>query len=56
MADINYFYDLNPVGVIDRNQWTLTDPLVNLKFRSQATYTPLIDWDASPSLTGAVTT
>lgn len=56
MADLNYFYDLNPVGTIDRNQWSLTDPEVNLAFRTQSLYTPLIDWDASPMQTGAVTT
>ncbi len=54
--DLGYFYDLNPVGVIDRNSWQITDPLVNLAFRTDAIYTPLIDWDSSPMATGAVTT
>ena len=56
MADNNFFYDLNPVGVIDQNQWTLKDAEVNLAFRAQALYTPLIDWDPSPMQTGAVNT
>lgn len=55
MAGIE-FYDLNPVGILDRNQWSLTDPEVNLAFKRSSVYTPLIDWDASPMQTGAVTT
>ena len=55
MADYEYFYDINPVGVVDQNHWTLKDAQVNLQFESQAVYTPLIDWDSSPMATGAET-
>jgi hypothetical protein len=38
------FYGLNPVGVIDRDKWTLKEPEVMIAFRENAIYTPLIDW------------
>lgn len=50
------FYDISPVGAIDQNRWDLRTAEVSLQFRKRALYTPLIDWDSSPALTGAVTT
>ncbi len=56
MSDLMSFYDINPVGVIDQDKWDLKSPEVNLRFHELSLYTPLIDWDASPQATGAVTT
>lgn len=53
MSTLDRFYDINPVGVIDQNKWTVQDPEVNLAFRRRSFYTPLIDWDASMQATGA---
>lgn len=55
MSNIDRFYDMNPVGVIDQNSWTEHDPEVNLAFHHTALYTPLIDWDNHMAQTGAMT-
>lgn len=50
------FYDISPVGVIDQNRWDVRTAEVSLVFRKRALYTPLVDWDATPAVTGAVST
>jgi hypothetical protein len=54
MSDLQMFYDLNPIGVVDQDKWDLKSPEVNAQFRSQAVYTPMMDWDASSQDTGAL--
>jgi hypothetical protein len=50
------FYDLNPISVIDQDQWDLNMPEVALQFREGPTvYTPLMDWSAEAAGTGART-
>lgn len=57
MATFETFYDINPISVIDQNQWDEKMPEVALQFRnSPVMYTPLIDWDNSTQRTGAATT
>lgn len=49
------YYDINPVGVIDRNKWTLFDAEVNLAFNTNpVVYTPLVDWTDISARTGAL--
>lgn len=55
MSNMDRFYDINPQGVIDQNSWTEHSAEVNLAFRRHALYSPLIDWDARMSQTGAQT-
>lgn len=56
MSILEQYYGLNPVGVIDRNQWDLKSPELMLEFRNRSVYTPLLDWDGSSQQTGAITT
>jgi len=57
MSTFEQFYDINPVAVIDQNQWDDRIPEVALQFRTQPViYTPLIDWDDTTARTGAATT
>lgn len=56
MSTFEAFYDVNPVAVIDQNQWTERDAELVLQFRQQPViYTPLIDWDNKMAQTGAQT-
>jgi hypothetical protein len=49
MATFEEYYDANPMGAIDRNQWTEFDPVINVAFHENSIFTPLIQWaDMSP--------
>jgi hypothetical protein len=49
MATFEQYYDANPMGAIDRNQWTEWDPVINVAFHDHAIFSPLIQWaDMSP--------
>lgn len=57
MATFEQYYDLNPVAVIDQNQWEVRTPEVAMQFRQQpVVFTPLIDWIDETRQTGAATT
>jgi hypothetical protein len=57
MSTFEQFYDINPIAVIDQNQWDDRIPEVALQFRTQPViYTPLVDWDDTSQRTGAATT
>jgi hypothetical protein len=57
MATFETFYDINPVSIIDQNQWDDRIPEVALQFRqAPVLYTPMIDWDDTTQRTGAATT
>lgn len=57
MATFEQYYDLNPVAVIDQNQWEVRTPEVAMQFRQQpVVFTPLIDWTDETRQTGAATT
>lgn len=56
MSILEQYYNSSPVGVIDQNKWTLQTPEVQLLFRNNALYTPLMTWDATPQQTGAANT
>ena len=47
MTTLEAYYDLSPVGVLDQNQWDERRAEVQLNFRRNAIYTPLITWQAS---------
>ena len=44
MATFEQYYDANPLGAIDRNQWTEFDPVIQVMFRNKSIFTPLIQW------------
>lgn len=57
MSTYESFYDINPVAVVDQNQWTDRIAEVAMQFKQQPViYTPLIDWSDRTSQTGAQTT
>lgn len=57
MATFERYYDINPVSVIDQNQWEYRTPEVAMQFRTQpVVFTPLIDWSDETARTGAQTT
>ena len=52
MSTFEQYYDLNPIGVIDQDQWDYRYPEVALQFRDKAVYTPLVDWTDDPAKLG----
>jgi len=56
MSTFEQYYDLNPIGVIDQDQWDYRYPEVALQFRDHAVYTPLVDWTDDPSRLGVMGT
>lgn len=50
MSDWSTYYDANPIGVIDRNRWTLWDPAISAKFIQSSIFTPLVGWATLESL------
>jgi len=50
MSDWSTYYDANPIGVIDRNRWTLYDAAVAVKFYQSSIFTPLVAWATLESL------
>jgi hypothetical protein len=56
MSVFEQYYDLNPIAVIDQNQWDYRYPEVALKFRDSAVYTPLVDWTSDPQKLGVMGT
>lgn len=44
MSVFEQFYDLSPVSVLDQNKWDVRLAEVQLAFRNQALYTPLLQW------------
>lgn len=56
MSTFETFYDINPITVIDQNQWDYRTPEIALQFRNAASmYTPLIDWNDDTARSGART-
>jgi len=57
MSTFERYYDINPVSVIDQNQWDYRTPEVAMQFRTQpVVYTPLVEWTDETARTGAQTT
>jgi hypothetical protein len=56
MPVFEQYYDLNPIAVIDQDQWDFRYPEVALLFRNSAVYTPLIDWTNDPAKLGVMGT
>jgi len=56
MSTFEQYYDLNPIAVIDQDQWDYRYPDVALAFRNQAVYTPLVDWTSDPQKLGVTGT
>ena len=55
-SSFEQYYDMNPVAVIDQNQWDLRIREVMLRFREEpVVYTPLIEWGNRTQQTGAQT-
>ena len=50
MSDWSTYYDSNPIGVIDRNRWTLYDAAMAVKFYRSSIFTPLVTWATLESL------
>lgn len=46
MSTLDQYYWQNPIATIDQNNWLIQYPEVNLQFRNQAVYTPLVDWNS----------
>jgi len=44
MATLDTFYWNNPIATIDQASWQLQYPEVNLRFRNNSVYTPLVQW------------
>lgn len=53
MATLDQFYWQNPIATIDRNEWALQYPEVQLQFRQNSVYTPLVDWTNELTQTNA---
>ena len=51
MPSLDTYYWENPLKFIDRNSWPLQYPEVQLAFRNQACYTPLVDWTSELATT-----
>jgi hypothetical protein len=50
MTTFEDYYDANPLGAINKNQWTEFDPLINATFQDRAVFTPLVQWaDMNPN-------
>lgn len=48
------YYDLNPIGVFDMDEWTANQLVIAESFRTGPTiYTPLMDWTAEAAASGA---
>lgn len=56
MSVFEQYYDINPIGVIDQDQWDYRYPEVALQFRDRSVYTPLIDWTDDPAKLGVMGT
>lgn len=55
-SNFEQFYDMNPVAVIDQNQWDERIREVVLRFRDEpVVFTPLIEWGNQTQQTGAQT-
>lgn len=56
MSTFEQYYDINPIAVIDQDQWDYRYPEVALAFRNKAVYTPLVDWTDDPARLGVMGT
>ncbi len=56
MSQLEQYYDLNPIAVIDQNRWDYRYPEVALQFRNSAVYTPLVDWTSDLQKLGVMGT
>lgn len=55
MPDLFDYYNNNPVGIVDQNQWLDRLAEVNMNFLTGAVvYTPLISWENRSQQTGAI--